>query len=95
MTFLGISSINIIDDYSNLIVIQTFSKAFGVASIRLGYLVSQPQNISWLNKVKPIHDINLFALTVGTYMLNNYHIVENYVKDVKLRRFPSYKNVYK
>ena len=77
------SSINIIDNYPNLILIQTFSKAFGVASIRLGFIVSQPQNISWLNKVKPIHDINLFALTVGTYMLNNYHIVEDYVKDVK------------
>ena len=79
----GKSSINIIDDYSNLIIIQTFSKAIGMASIRLGFIVSQPQNISWLNKVKPIHDINLFALTVGTYMLNNYHIVEDYINDVK------------
>ena len=77
------SSTKFIDNYSNLIVIHTFSKAFGLASARLGIIVSQPQNISWLSKVKPIHDINLFALTVGTYLLNNYHIVEDYVNDVK------------
>ena len=76
------SSINIIDEYSNLIVIHTFSKAFGLASARVGYIVSQPQNISWLSKVKPIHDINIFALTVGTYLLKNYHIVEDYVNDI-------------
>ena len=61
---------------------QTFSKAFGLASARLGYIITQKTNIDWLFKVKPYADINLFALKLGEYLLDNYWIVEKYVKDV-------------
>ena len=71
-----------VNDFSHIIVVQTFSKAFGLASARLGYIITQKININWLYKVKPYADINLFALKLGEYLLDNYWVVEKYVEDV-------------
>jgi len=76
------SCIKYINEFSNVMVVQTFSKAFGLASVRLGYIVTQSININWLYKVKSYADINLFALKLGEYLLDNYWIVEDYVQDV-------------
>ncbi len=77
------SAIKLIDQYSNLIVIQSFSKAFGVAPARLGFIVSTPEICNWIRKVKPIHDINLFALEIGTYLIANFELVTSYVNEVR------------
>jgi histidinol-phosphate aminotransferase len=69
-------------NYPNLIITRTFSKAFGLASVRLGYVISHSQIIDCLYKVKTLADINLFALKLGEYLLDNYHIVEEYVQSV-------------
>ena len=73
--------------YPNLIVTRTFSKAFGLASVRLGYIISHAQNIDCMYKVKTLSDINLFALKFGEYLLDNYHIVEDYVKNVNESKY--------
>ena len=68
--------------YPNLIIVRTFSKAFGLAAVRLGYIVSQSCNIDSLYKVKPLADINLFALKFGEFLLDNNNIVLEYVQTV-------------
>jgi len=50
-----------LDNYPNLIVLQTFSKAWGMASIRLGMAFSNPEIISFFNKVKYPYNINLLT----------------------------------
>jgi len=77
------SSINIVDSFPNLIILRTFSKGFGLASVRLGYMISHSSIIELVRKVKPILDINLFAIKFGSYLLKNYQIVDSYIKDVK------------
>lgn len=47
-----------LDQFSNLIVTQTFSKAFGMAGIRLGILYASEEIISVLHKIKPPYNIN-------------------------------------
>lgn len=74
------SCIKYVNKYSHVMVVQTFSKAFGLASARLGYIVTQPKNIQWLYKVKSYADINLFALKLGEYLLDNYSIVQDYIE---------------
>jgi histidinol-phosphate aminotransferase len=71
-----------VGENENLVVLQTFSKAFGAASIRLGYIISQKQNINYIYKVKPYADINMFSIKVGEYLIDNYNIIEDYVKEV-------------
>lgn len=47
-----------IDQYPNLVVMQTFSKAWGLAGIRLGMAFAQPEIIHLFNKVKPPYNVN-------------------------------------
>lgn len=54
----NISYLKKINSYNNLIVSQTFSKALGLAGIRLGVGYSNPEIISYLKKIKPPYNIN-------------------------------------
>lgn len=47
-----------LDKYSNLVVMQTFSKAWGLAGIRLGMAFASEEIIGLLNKVKPPYNVN-------------------------------------
>ena len=50
--FAGKSAMELIDKYDNLIVVQTFSKARSMAGMRIGYAISNPTLIQYLNDVK-------------------------------------------
>lgn len=52
------SFITLIDKYPNLIVMQTFSKAFGLAAVRVGMAFSGNSVINLFNKVKPPYNIS-------------------------------------
>jgi histidinol-phosphate aminotransferase len=47
-----------LQDYPNLVVLQTLSKAWGLAGIRLGMAFASPEIIGYLNKVKPPYNIS-------------------------------------
>ncbi|MDY2996634.1 MAG: histidinol-phosphate transaminase [Faecalimonas sp.] len=50
--FAGKSAMELIDRYDNLIVVQTFSKARSMAGMRIGYAISNPTLIKYLNDAK-------------------------------------------
>ena len=52
------SFIKLVDRYPNLIVMQTFSKAFGLAAVRVGMAFSNPAIIQYFNKLKPPYNIS-------------------------------------
>jgi len=47
-----------LDNFPNLAVSQTFSKAYGMAGVRLGMLFGSEELINWINKIKPPYNIN-------------------------------------
>ena len=47
-----------LSDYPNLVVVQTLSKAYGLAGIRLGMLMADPRVIAALNRIKPPYNVN-------------------------------------
>jgi histidinol-phosphate aminotransferase len=55
------SWVNYLDFYPNLFVMQTLSKAWGLAGLRLGMGFASPQIIALLNKIKPPYNINLLS----------------------------------
>jgi histidinol-phosphate aminotransferase len=55
------SYVKILKDYPNLIILQTFSKAWGLASVRLGMAFACPEIIAFFNKVKYPYNINLLT----------------------------------
>ena len=66
--FAGRSALELIDRYENLIVVQTFSKARSMAGMRIGYAVSSPRLIKYLNDAKysfNSYTMNQAALVCG------------------------------
>ena len=63
--FYGESSINLIKKYPNLIVTRTFSKAFGLAAARVGYLVGNSDTVSAVAKVLMPYHVNALSLAAA------------------------------
>lgn len=57
--------------FPNLIVTRTFSKAYGLAGLRVGYAVSHPQVADLLNRVRQPFNVNALALTAATAALED------------------------
>ena len=69
-----------LERYPNLIVLQTFSKAWGSAAIRLGMAFATPEIVSVLNKVKYPYNINRLTQDYALKMLENTGNVTEWVK---------------
>jgi histidinol-phosphate aminotransferase len=80
------SMLNDLADFSNLVVIQTFSKAYGMAGIRLGMLFGSEELISWLNKIKPPYNINSLTQNYALDKLKDLDVIENAIELIKSER---------
>ena len=59
--FGGVSCADLVEKYENLIVSRTFSKAWGLAGIRVGYAISNEKTISILRRLKPPYNVNVLS----------------------------------
>lgn len=75
-----------LDKYPNLIVLQTFSKAWGCAAIRLGMAFASPEIIGILSKIKYPYNVNLLTQKQAMEMLHRYYEIERWVKTLKEER---------
>lgn len=80
------SSVKLLSSYPNLCVLRTFSKAWGLAGLRLGFLAASEELIQQLKKVKTLLDINLVAIKAACYLIENYFLVEEYVDEITRSR---------
>ncbi|MDI6752606.1 MAG: histidinol-phosphate transaminase [bacterium] len=55
--------------YKNLVILRTFSKGFGLAGLRCGYLVANHEVISWLNKVRLPYNLNSLSQEIAGILL--------------------------
>mgnify|MGYP001566126291 CR=1 FL=1 len=69
--FYGKTSTDLIKKYKNIIIIRTFSKMFGLAGLRLGYVLANENIINELLKIRGPWDINHFAVFSGEVALKN------------------------
>lgn len=75
--------LGLIDEYDNLVVLRTFSKAYGLAGIRLGFMISQKQNIVYFSNTRSLVESNTLSMTVAEYFLDHPKYREAHVKEVK------------
>ena len=80
--FCGSSAIDLISKYSNLIIFRTFSKAFGLAGVRLGYIISNILNISTINKIRNGKEVNSLAQFCASIVLQNYHFITHRIEEL-------------
>ncbi|WP_447640145.1 MULTISPECIES: histidinol-phosphate transaminase [Chitinophagaceae] len=72
-----VSFTQMLDQYPNLIVMQTFSKAWGMAGLRLGMAFASKEIINILDRVKPPYNINQVTQTLALQALNNVEKVKS------------------
>ena len=75
-----------LDKYPNLIVLQTFSKAWGCAAIRLGMAFASQEIISIFSKIKYPYNVNQLTQNQAMEMLYRYYEIELWVKTLKEER---------
>ena len=83
--FAGRSAMELIDKYDNLIIVQTFSKARSMAGMRIGYAISNPILIKYLNDVKysfNSYTMNQTSLVCGVETLKDKAYFEECVNKI-------------
>ena len=73
-------------DYPNLVVMQTFSKAWGLAALRLGMNFASIEIIDILNKIKPPYNINLATQELALQALDHLDDVNTMIKETVKER---------
>ena len=81
--FAGETVLDLIDTYPNLIVTRTFSKAWALAGLRVGYLLTNLSLIAQLSKVLNPKSVSVLAQIAATAALDDKQYMEKYVADVK------------
>jgi histidinol-phosphate aminotransferase len=71
-----------LSDYPNLVVLQTLSKAWGLAGLRLGMGFASEEIIGYLNKVKPPYNINMPAQELTLKALEEVGQVNDMIKEL-------------
>lgn len=80
--FSRITCTDLIEEYDNLYITRTFSKAFGLVAARVGYVISQEENLQELMKIRGPYDVNMFAKMAVLAALEDISYVEDYVREV-------------
>ncbi len=69
--FWGESAIGLTEKYDNLVVCRTFSKAFSMAGVRVGYLVAGRETVGKLNLVRPPNSLTVVSIMLAEGALRN------------------------
>jgi len=78
-----VECLDLINQYDNLIIIRTFSKAYGLGGLRLGYMVSNEEIIKNLLKTGSPYSVNTVAMVAASVAIEDTDYVKWYVNEVK------------
>jgi len=80
------SFIQELTEYGNLVVLQTLSKAWGLAGLRIGMAFASEEIIEVFNRVKPPYNINEASQKLALKALDNFDQVNQWIKETLLER---------
>lgn len=92
----GNSMVSGLGQYNNLIVSQTFSKAWGLAAVRIGIAYANKEIIQLYNKVKPPYNISKLNQEAGLKALQNEKETQEYlhlIKEEKARLITAFQTI--
>ncbi|MGZ3866823.1 MAG: histidinol-phosphate transaminase [Bacteroidia bacterium] len=90
-------------NYPNLVILQTLSKAWGLAGLRVGMAFASQQIIDVFNKIKPPYNINVASQQIAEEALDNIEQINSWIKTIvsqrgvvakELEKFSFVKKVY-
>jgi histidinol-phosphate aminotransferase len=72
----GVNNVDLLNDHDNLFILRTFSKVMGLAGMRVGYGLSNPQFIQYMHRVKPAFSLTRLSQIAAVATLND----KDYIK---------------
>ncbi len=84
--FHGETMMDAIERVPNLVVARTFSKAYGMAGLRLGLLASRKENLQWMRRVGSPYSVNAAALVALRAALGDEDYLMRFVREVTAAR---------
>ena len=86
--FAGISNIKLLEDYENLLILRTFSKAMGLAGMRIGYGISNTRIIDYMHRVKPVFSLTRLSHVAALATLSDKDYIKKSVDfSIKSREY--------
>lgn len=77
---------DLLEAYDNLVVLRTFSKAFSLAGLRMGYGLMNPELAEEVNKAKLPYNIDFFSITAASMLLDNRDILAPKIDELVAER---------
>jgi histidinol-phosphate aminotransferase len=81
--FAGVSFIPELDQFPNVVVGRTFSKAFGLAGLRIGCLVGAPATVDPIRRAIPVYSVSVAAVVAVQAALGDLEHLNHYLAEVK------------
>ena len=82
--FGGSTYLSLIKDYKELLIMRSFSKAFGLAGIRIGFIIGNKRLINYISKIRTGYETNSLSIEAASFFLDNYNLVNDYIDEIKL-----------
>jgi histidinol-phosphate aminotransferase len=76
----------VLDVYNNLVILRTLSKAWGLAGIRLGMALADPEVIQYMNRVKYPYNVNYLTQAKALEMLGSPENREKWIEEILTER---------
>jgi histidinol-phosphate aminotransferase len=84
--FSGVTGVPWIRRYANLFIAKTFSKAAGLAGLRLGAVIARRDSLALVRRALPPFPVNAAALTAGVAAVRERRTIERYIRETKRLR---------
>ncbi|MEA1925367.1 MAG: histidinol-phosphate transaminase [Candidatus Altiarchaeota archaeon] len=91
--FCGETTTSLLEEYGNLIVLRTFSKAFALGGLRIGYAIASPKVVELLYKVRQPFSVNSFAQVAALAALDDVAFMEGNMEKIKEDRKMLYRKL--
>jgi len=80
------SMAEMIERYPNLLILRTLSKAWGLAGLRLGYMMGNDEIVGFLNKIKLPYNVNSLSQSLAVRALNNKENLQGFIERISDER---------
>jgi histidinol-phosphate aminotransferase len=84
--FSGVTGVPWIRRHANLFIAKTFSKAAGLAGMRLGAVIAQRESLAMVRRALPPFPVNVAALAAGVAAVGERRTIERYIRETKRLR---------
>ena len=75
--------LKLIKTYKNIIILRTFSKSYGLAGLRAGFIACNKATAKNLFKFRPMYEINSISCIAIEFLLKNTKLVQDHIKHVQ------------